>query len=293
MRDTAALAIVFGLVVFSACAGTADGPADTGGPSGGGDTATGGDTGGPADTSNVTDAGGPADAGGEPDTWAPADAETPDAGTPTDAATVDAGGPDDAGTADAGGGADGGAVACDGGNGDAGPYGQCTIGSCDCQAGFACVSGRTSETRYGQCLTTCAADTDCPASGTSGAAFCEQTGNACLVGCAVTADCPAWLECVASQMCLPPLVTQGTKTPGQSCTSHDDCATGQCVQGEQTQLHCNPGCTTDNDCANAAPNAKGMCAQVGGASFNICIWWCYGGADCPGDLDCSGGVVCQ
>jgi hypothetical protein len=285
MRHASLAALVAAVVIIAGCAtATEDQAADAGIPHGGGDAAVAEDAaGGAADGGGAGDAGAAADTGDAVDAGAPIDAGGDDAGTP-----ADGGGGVDAGDDDGGTAADGGGCA-----GAAGPYEQCAIGGCDCQAGLDCVGGRATPTQYGMCTATCASETDCPASPAGNPIGCDTQAGLCAGGCATTADCPAWLECVASQMCLPPLVTQGTKTPGQSCTSHDECATGQCAQGENTQLHCNPGCATDADCASAAPGAKGTCAAVGGAGFNICIWWCYGGAVCPGDLDCSGGVVCQ
>lgn len=86
------------------------------------------------------------------------------------------------------------------------------------------------------------------------------------------------------------VVQPGSKQVGQSCAESVDCANGMtCLSGQYTQAHCNPMCTTTQDCLDAAPGASGQCQAIGG--YQVCVWMCgaYGdNATCPGDLDCDG-----
>ncbi len=94
----------------------------------------------------------------------------------------------------------------------------------------------------------------------------------------------------AMDLTVPDEVALGTKKAGESCKEFTECADGMsCIAGQYTKAHCNPECTTDQDCLDASPGTKPTCQSLGG--YQICIWYCgmFGGnAPCPGDLECDG-----
>ena len=101
---------------------------------------------------------------------------------------------------------------------------------------------------------------------------------------------PAEPEPEVVEVVEPDLVKPGSKHVGESCTDYVECADGMsCVSGQYTQAHCNPMCTTVDDCNAAYPGGNAQCAALTGGS--VCVWFCGqfgGGATCPGDLDCDG-----
>lgn len=80
------------------------------------------------------------------------------------------------------------------------------------------------------------------------------------------------------------------KSAGESCVEFDECADGMsCISGQYTKAHCNPMCTTNQDCIDAAPASSGQCMAIGG--YQVCVWYCGfmgGNKPCPGDLECDG-----
>lgn len=80
------------------------------------------------------------------------------------------------------------------------------------------------------------------------------------------------------------------KSAGESCVEFEECADGMsCISGQYTKAHCNPMCTTNQDCIDAAPASSGQCMAIGG--YQVCVWYCgFMGSNkpCPGDLECDG-----
>lgn len=230
------------------------------------------------------------------------DAEAPDPGpdgpgtpdlTPVDPGTPDPGLPGDAG-ADPG--SDPGFPT------DAVPYGRCTDDR-HCPEGLVCDMPYP-DAAYGFCTKQCNNDSECPASTLPIPQGCHKEPGAlsgwCTSLCGVHAGgsttCEDWLQCVASQWCLPPSTTIPTKGPGESCKGGAECLSGECVEGQNTRAHCALKCSSDGDCAGPQGLWKGTCVSAGGLPYNFCIWMCGmmgGGASCPGDLQCVGMSVCQ
>lgn len=185
---------------------------------------------------------------------------------------------------------------------DAVAYGRCT-GDVQCPEGLVCDLPYA-DAAYGFCTKQCNIDGECPASTLPIPQGCHKEDGAlsgwCTSLCGVNAGgsttCEDWLQCVASQWCLPPSTTVPTKGPGEACTGGAECLSGDCVEGQSTRAHCALKCTSDDECAGPHGLWKGTCVTAGGLPYNFCIWMCgmmAAGAICPGELACVGMSVCQ
>ncbi|HOU54862.1 MAG TPA: hypothetical protein PLQ97_13120 [Myxococcota bacterium] len=185
---------------------------------------------------------------------------------------------------------------------DAVAYGRCNHDS-ECPEGLVCDLPYL-DAAYGFCSRTCNHDSECPASTLPIPQGCHKEPGAlsgwCTSLCGIHAGgsttCEEWLQCVASQWCLPPSTTVPTKGPGESCRGGAECLSGECIEGENTRAHCALKCSSDGDCAGPNGQWKGTCVSAAGLDYNFCIWMCgmmASGASCPGDLQCVGMSVCQ
>jgi len=249
------------------------------------------DPGNPGDPDPGTDLPAPRDLSGD-DTAVPGDPGVPDPGV-VDLGLTDPG-PLDPGTPDAG---------TDAGfDPDAPAYGQCAVDG-DCPEGLVC-DVPYADAKYGFCSRQCNNDAECPASTLAIPQGCHKEPEALLGWCTSlcgvnnggSTTCEDWLQCVASQWCLPPSSTIPTKGPGEACTGGAECLSGDCVEGQSTRAHCALKCTSDAECAGPDGAWKGTCITAGGLPYNFCLWTCGmmgGGAVCPGQLQCVGMSVCQ
>lgn len=185
---------------------------------------------------------------------------------------------------------------------DAVAYGRCGTDR-DCPEGLVCDVPYP-DAAYGFCSKPCNHDSECPPSTLPIPQGCHKEPGAlsgwCTSLCGLQAGgsttCEDWLQCVASQWCLPPSTTTPTKGPGESCNGGAECLSGECIEGENTRAHCALKCASDGDCAGPQGLWKGTCVAAGGLPYQFCIWMCgimASGATCPGDLQCVGMSVCQ
>lgn len=250
-----------------------------------------GDPGTPGDALSGDKGPGPRDLP-QTDVPAPVDDANADPGT-ADPGSPDPGTPDP-GTPDAGSDA--------GFDPDAPAYGRCAVDG-DCPEGLVCDLPY-GDAKYGFCSKQCNTDGECPASTLAIPQGCHKEPEAlmgwCTSLCGVnnggSTTCEDWLQCVASQWCLPPSGTIPTKGPGEACTGGAECLSGDCVEGQNTRAHCALKCASDAECAGPEGKWKGTCITAGGLPYNFCLWTCGmmgGGAVCPGQLQCVGMSVCQ
>ena len=203
----------------------------------------------------------------------------------------------DGGLPDAGGAGMAGAAGSDTGTGlgDAGVYAPCHTPD-ECQQGLSCVTV-VQQPAHGQCTHDCVSDDDCEASPSGNQVGCHPQVKICLSLCGVYGgECPPGLVCTAHEFCLEPSNVQATKGPGEHCVGAAECVgEAECVEGENTSAYCAPLCSTNEDCAAAAPGHVGQCINASGM-FSFCMFFCgmmAGGAPCPGDLVCEANSICR